>query len=193
MRIIRTLYDWVGLHVNSRYGSYILALFFFIESSVFLVPVDPLLIVYCVKKRQASWWYASVATIASVVGGVFGYFLGYCLWDYVGPFIIRWILSPELFSQAVAYYKKYEIVAVLIGGFTPVPYKAITLTAGFCQLPLVPFIVYSCLARGARFFLVAGIVYWSGERLVHFIDRYFSWLVYLFLAIAMLGCLLFCW
>lgn len=158
-----------------------------------MLPVDPLLIIFCVKRRERAWWYATVATIASVIGGLFGYCLGYWLWDLVGPLLVSTVMTPALFERAVAYYTEYEALAVLIGGFTPVPYKAITLSAGFCHLSLIPFVSYSIVARGARFFLVAGIVYRWGEHIAYFIDQYFSALVYFFSTLFFLGFFLFYW
>lgn len=187
MKFIRKIYDWMGSKVESPFADYWLAALFFIESSFFIIPVDPLLILYCVTRPTWSLYYASVATMASVCGGIFGYMIGACMWKTLGLFLVKWIISEATFSGIVAKYKLYQNWAVLIAGFTPVPYKAVTISAGFCNLDLVPFILYSTIARGARFFLVAGAIRIWGVQIKGFIDRYFNQLVIAFVVIVALS------
>ncbi len=156
-----------------------LASMFFIEA-FFFVPVDPLLILFCIQNKNKSLYYATIATISSVLGGAFGYFIGAILWSSVGAKLVSLFVSQNSFDQAVKIYKLYQNWAVLIAGFTPIPYKAITLSAGFCNLPIIPFIVFSIIGRGARFFLVAGLLRIWGDKVKYFIDRYFNQLVLLF-------------
>lgn len=177
---IRQTYDWMGKQVHSRYALAWLIFLFFIEASCFLIPVDPLLILFCIQNRSKSWMYATIATLASVAGGVFGYMIGALLWESVGMALVNALISQETFLSLVAKYKLYQNWAVMIGGFTPIPYKAVTLSAGFCKLPILPFIFYSLLSRGARFFLVAGAIWLWGERIKKFIDHYFNYLVVAF-------------
>lgn len=196
MKAIRNVYDWMGKQVYSPYATPMLALLFFIEA-IFFLPVDPLLILYCLEHRQNSWHYATVATIASVLGGIVGYLIGYAFWQVAGKFVLGWIISAQTFDSAVHLFNKWHMVAVLIAGFTPIPYKAVTYTAGVCHLPLLPFTFYSFIARGARFYLVAAIIYWWGASVKDYIDRYFNILVLLFviIAFAAIGCmqLLYAW
>ena len=187
MKIVRALYDWMGSRVTSRYADTWLMFLFFIESSLFIVPVDPMLILFCIHNRMRSWYYAGIATIASVIGGFFGYILGWGVWDLIGKQLVGLLISQDVFTKMLAYYHKHEALAVLIGGLTPIPYKAVTISAGFCQLPLVPFICYSLIARGLRFFLIAGAIYYFGERIKAYIDRYFIYLVCLFTVVVVLG------
>lgn len=187
MKIVRALYDWMGSRVTSRYADTWLMFLFFIESSLFIVPVDPMLILFCIHNRMRSWYYAGIATIASVIGGFFGYILGWGVWDLIGKQLVGLLISQDVFTKMLAYYHKHEALAVLIGGLTPIPYKAVTISAGFCQLPLVPFICYSLIARGLRFFLIAGAIYYFGERIKAYIDRYFNYLVCLFTVVVVLG------
>lgn len=188
MKIIRRIYDWMGKKAHSKHGLVWLFVLFFIESSVFIVPVDPLLILFCVEHRKKSYFFAMLATIASVLGGLFGYFIGYVLWDTIGAKIVELIISQETFQVAVHRYTVYQAWAVLIGAFTPIPYKAITISAGFCKLPLLPFTLYSFIGRGARFFLVTGAIYIWGGKIKEFIDKYFNYLVVAFTLIVMLSC-----
>jgi membrane protein YqaA with SNARE-associated domain len=182
MKPIRKIYDWMGNKVDSGYANIWLAVLFFIEA-VFFIPVDPLLIIFCISNNKRSFFYAAVATISSVAGGIFGYTIGSLMWKSVGLKMISWIISESAFNQAVLKYKLYQNWAVLIAGFTPLPYKAITLSAGFCNLPLIPFIVFSLISRGARFFLLAGTIHIWGSQIKNFIDRYFNQLVILFTVI----------
>ena len=188
MKIIRRMYDWMGSKAHSPFGIIWLSILFFIEASVLIIPVDPLLILFCIEHRKKSFLYAAISTTASVIGGLFGYMIGLFLWDTVGQYLVHYLISPETFGVAVARYKLYEAWAVLIGAFTPVPYKAITISAGFCKLPILPFIFYSIVGRGVRFFLLAGAIYLWGERIKRFIDKYFNYLVIAFTLVVILSC-----
>jgi len=186
MKIIRKLYDWMGDKIESKYSIHWLALLFFIEA-FFFIPVDPILILFCLAKSKRSLHYAAVATVASVFGGVFGYLIGALMWKSVGLKLVSWMISEATFNQAVTKFKLYQNWTVLIAGFTPLPYKAITLSAGFCNLPILPFIVCSFISRGARFFLLAGTIRIWGSQIKDFIDRYFNQLVILFTVVIILG------
>lgn len=177
--MLKRLYDWLGKQVHSPYAVPLLAFLFFIEA-IFFIPVDPILMLYCIEYQQRSFYFAFVATIASVLGGITGYMIGAALWATVGQMLVSLVLSQETFDHAVAYFKDYQHWTVLIAGFTPVPYKAVTLGAGFCKLPLVPFILNSLISRGARFFLIAGIIAVWGKQMKEYIDRYFNILAVLF-------------
>jgi membrane protein YqaA with SNARE-associated domain len=177
------MYDWMGEKVQSRYAPIWLVGFFFIEAFCFPIPADPLLILFCIENRSRALYYAAIATIASVLGGLIGYMIGACMWETVGHFFTTKIISPMAFERARHTYETYQSWAVLIAGFSPLPYKAVTLTAGFCRLPIVPFIVYSIIARSARFFLVAIAIRVWGAHIKVFIDRYFNQLVLLFVVL----------
>lgn len=180
--MLKRLYDWMGQQVHKPYAIPLLGVLFFIEA-IFFVPVDPLLMLFCIERRSKALYFATIATVASVFGGVAGYFLGFGIWESVGQKLVSLILSQATFDTAVARFEHYQSWAVLIAGFTPIPYKAVTLAAGFCRLPLIPFIINSFIARGARFFLVAGVIYVWGERIKEYIDRYFDILVLLFVIV----------
>ncbi len=182
---IRRLYDWMGRQVHHPYGVWILGIFFFIEA-IFFFPADPLLILFCVEDRQKAFFYATVATVASVLGGVAAYYLGFLVWSAVGQKLVTLVSSPETFASLCARYKEHQTWAVLVAGFTPIPYKLVTLTAGFCKLPLLPFIGCSFIARGARFYFVGGALYFWGARIKKSIDRYFNYLVLLFAVMVIL-------
>jgi len=165
--------------VHSKYADFTLGLLFFIEA-IFFIPVDPILILYCLEQRKKAIWYATIATITSTVGGITAYYIGNILWDTLGIKIIHALSSIETFEQVCQQYKIYEYWAVLLAGFTPFPYKIVTLTAGFCRLPIVPFIICSVIGRGLRFFLVAILIKIYGDKIKVFIDKYFNQLVIVF-------------
>ncbi len=190
MSFIRKLYDWLGKKVDSPFAIYWLAFFFFIEA-IFFIPVDPLLILFCLNDRANSLWYATAATLSSVFGGVFAYLIGFVLWDWVGTYLVRLIISETIFNSIVEKYKFYQNWAVFIAGFTPIPYKAITLSAGFCRLYLPSFVFFSVLSRGLRFFLLAGAIRIWGKQIQLFIDRYFNQLVILFTILLFLSFFIF--
>ncbi len=191
MKTIRKVYDWMGRKVHSPFADVWLAALFFIEASFFLIPVDPLLILYCLENNSRSMYYAALSTFSSLVGGIFGYMIGFFLWDSIGITLVRWIISEATFNSIVAKYHLYQSWAILLAGFTPVPYKAVTISAGFCQLPLLPFLFYSLIARGARFFLLAGMIRVWGPQIKVFIERFFNYLVWVFVLLLVLSCLLF--
>ena len=162
--------------------------FLFYLEAIFLVPVDPILILYCLEDRKQSLYYAALATLSSVLGGITGYMLGSYLWNIAGQQIldfkvITYILPQETFYYLKNLYHQYATWAILISGFTPIPYKAATLSAGFCKLPIIPFVFFSCLARGARFFLVAITIRIWGQSIKAFIDKYFNLLSILFITL----------
>lgn len=180
----------MGRQVYSPYADGMLAFLFYLEA-IFFLPTDPMLVMYCVTRRELSFRYATIATIASVFGGLTSYALGYFIWYYAGDYImynpiINCVVSPDMFTYVCEQYRIYDYWGVLIAGFTPIPYKAATLAAGFCRLSIVPFTIYSCIARGARFYLLALLIYIWGPQIQECIDRYFNLLVVLVIVVAII-------
>ncbi len=175
---IKKLYDWMGTRVYSPYANLILGFLFFIEA-IFFLPTDPMLILYCIHRQKHSLRYAAIATIGSVLGGITSYWLGSMLWDIAGDqiihnHIVNFVVTPSLFSRLAEQYRHHEWWSILAAGFTPLPYKAATLTAGFCKLSFLPFVICSIISRGARFYLLATIILIFGEQIKNSIDRYFN-------------------
>ena len=175
---VKRSYDIMGSSINSPYADYILAFLFYLEA-IFFLPTDPILIIYCLERRDRAITYATIATLASVLGGITSYMLGALLWNYAGERIIHnyyvnFILTPERFHTLSEQFQRYEWGAILVAGFTPIPYKAATLAAGFCKLSLVPFICCSFIARGARFYLFAFVCKQYGDRIKDSIIKYFN-------------------
>ena len=177
--MIKRLYNSLVPYVYHPLSSFVFAALFFIEA-IFFVPVDPILIMFCVKRQDRAYFYALLATISSVVGGICAYIIGALLFNSLGMKIVTTFSTIEVFNKITDIYRHYETIAVLFAGFTPFPYKIVTLSAGFCKLPLIPFVFYSFIGRGGRFFLIAFLIKRYGEHIEHLIDRYFNYLFLLF-------------
>ena len=181
--ILRKLYDWVLSWANKKYSSFALFVLAFTESSFFPIPPDVLQIALSVSKPKRSFIYALISSIGSVLGGIFGYFIGFFLFDSVGKLIIDSLGYQAQFDAVGNLYKSYAFLAILTAAFTPVPYKVFTIAAGFWNIGLFPLITASIIGRSARFFLVAALFYFYGPKIKSFIDKYFNWLTIIFIVL----------
>ena len=187
---IRRLYDWVLSWADSRYGALALFILAFVEASFFLIPPDVLLIALAVGRPRGSLYFAAICTAGSVLGGVFGYIIGYQLFDIIGQPIIDFYNAGEAFQRVGDLYRQNLVVALGTAGFTPIPYKVFTIAAGAFAVPFVPFVIVSAVSRGARFFLVAGLIRIWGPQIRGFIERYFNILTVVFVVTLILGFLI---
>ena len=185
--LLRKLYDWVLSWAHKKYSSLALFILAFSESSFFPIPPDVLQIALSVSKPKKSFFYALVSSIGSVLGGIFGYFIGFFLFDSIGRFIIEALGYQAQFNFVGDLYKSYAFLAILTAAFTPIPYKVFTIAAGFWQVGLLPLITASIIGRSARFFLVAFLFYFFGPKIKEFIDRYFNLLTIIFLVLLIGG------
>ncbi|MBI2651704.1 DedA family protein [Candidatus Woesearchaeota archaeon] len=176
----RKLYSWVLSLANKKYSSAALFLIAFTESSFFPIPPDVLQVALSVSKPKKSFFYALIASIGSVLGGIFGYFIGFFLFDSIGKVIIEMLGYQEQFNAVGNLYKSYAFIAILISAFTPIPYKVFTIAAGFWKVGLFPLIAASVIGRSARFFLVASLIFFFGPKIKNFIEKYFNLLTALF-------------
>lgn len=176
MKVVRRWYDWIGAQVHQPYAVPLLGFLFFIES-IIMIPIDPLLALYCIESPKRSWYFACIATIASVGGGLISYAIGAFFWDVFGYKLMTIFFSPETFVHAKDLCCTYQAYVLLMGAFLPIPYKILTISAGFLRFPLVTFIIFSSIARSIRFFLIATIFHHSGNSIKQYIDRYFGQLV----------------
>lgn len=186
MRFLKRLYDWVLHWANTPYGTPALFLLAFAESSFFPIPPDVLLIALSLSIPKKAFKYAAVCTLGSVLGGVFGYFLGWQFWELAKGILFKYI-DPAGFEIVRNYFIKYEAWAVSIAGFTPIPYKVFTISAGFLRADFTVFFIASALSRGARFFLVSLMIFHFGPSIRSFIDRYFNILTYVFMVLLLGG------
>lgn len=191
MQLFRRLYAWMGSQVHSKYASAILGVFFFIEA-FFLIPASPMLVLYCTHRRDRAFRYAFIAMICSVLGGLVGYSIGYALFANYGAQImhnstVNMIVSADNIAYLCGLYNANAWSALIIASFFPIPYKAATITAGFCQISLLPFVCGSIIARSLRFFLIAFVISVWGKKSKDFIDQYFTLLVGLALILIVIG------
>jgi membrane protein YqaA with SNARE-associated domain len=174
--IMKSMYYWLGKHVHAPYGTFIFSLLIFIEG-FFFVPVSTLLAFYCLENRRKCFIYALIATCISGLGALVGYYLGTLLWQAAGTSLIHFFISPEKFTYLVEQYKTHQAWAVFIVALTPIPFKALTLTAGFCHLPVVPFVLFSIVARGIKFYSIGGAIYLWGDQVQYYLNKYFYYFV----------------
>ena len=187
---VRRLYDWVLHWAHTPYGAIALTLVSFFESSVFPIPPDPLLIALGISRPQRAMWYGLLCTAASVLGGLLGYAIGGILYESIGQGILELYGKEELFAAVSEKFTEAGFFAVLIAAFTPIPYKVFTIAAGVAGLPLSVFVSASLIGRGGRFLAVSWLVAHYGEPIRVFIDRWFTWLTWLFVLLGIGGVVL---
>ncbi len=184
---LKGIYNWTLRQAASPHALWILALIAFVESSIFPIPPDILLIPMVLAMRDRAWLLAGICTLASVVGGTAGYGIGAFLYDSVGQSILTFYGKLESFESFKALYNEWGIWIVLLGGLTPFPYKVITIASGVTGLNIVTFTVFSIVARGMRFFLIAWLLWYFGAPIKAFIERYLGLLTVLFFALLLGG------
>ncbi len=185
--MIRPLYDWTLRLADSPNALVALGIISFIESSFFPIPPDILMIPMIIARPSRAWLIATVALVTSVLGGLFGYFIGAVLFDTVGQPILDFYgkaQAGEVFAQK---FNEYGAWAVLMAGVTPFPFKVITIMSGWTGLSLPVFIVASIVARGLRFFVVAGLLWQFGAPIRDFIERRLGLMFTLFMVILIGG------
>lgn len=189
MKYLRKLYDWVLHWAETPYGAIALFILAFAESSFFPIPPDALLIALVLGARSKAFKFASTCTIASVTGALTGYAIGHFLWwsspnefSGIANFFFNNIPSftQQSFFEIQKMYSQYDFWIVFTAGFTPIPYKLITISSGAFNISLPMFVIASVISRGARFFLVAFLIWKFGPQIKTFIDKYFNWLAIAF-------------
>lgn len=165
MKVFSALYDKTLRWSAHPKAVRILAIMSFMESVIFPIPVDVMLAPMCLAKPHRAWSFAAITSLASVVGGIFGYMLGYFAFDLVVTPLIEMAGYTERYEQTVLWFKEYGFWVVFLAGFSPIPYKIFTVSAGALHMAILPFILASAVGRSARFFLVAGLIYWGGEKM----------------------------
>ena len=178
--MIRALYDWTMRLAASKNSTWALAAVSFAESSFFPIPPDIMLIPMVIAQRRRAWFIAAVCTLASALGGLFGYYIGYALFEVAARPVMEFYGYMDKFDEFSAVYNEYGAWIVAMAGFTPFPYKVTTIASGMVEMNLAAFFIASVLSRGARFFLVAGLLWWAGEPIRAFIEKNLGWLTILF-------------
>jgi membrane protein YqaA with SNARE-associated domain len=169
--MLRRLYDWMLALAGHRHALWVLAAVAFIESSVFPIPPDVLIIPMVLAARQRAFLIAAVCTVASVAGGVFGYGIGALAFEQIGRPVLESLGKADAMAAFSTQFNDYGFWSVLVAGVTPFPYKVITIMAGWTAMPLDTFVLTSILARGLRFFVVAALLWRYGAPIRDLIER----------------------
>jgi len=162
--------SFVNSILNSNYPIVGLSILSFAESFFFPIPPDVVYIPLAILNPKNAFFYAFITTFFSVLGGIFGYYLG----KIGGRPLIKKIVSEEKLYQVKLFYARYDVLAVIIGGFTPIPYKFFSISAGIFDINLKKFILASIIGRGGRFFLVCTLIFFFGSRIKYFLENYFE-------------------
>ncbi len=189
MRLFSPLYARAMQWARHRHAPVYLGTMSFAESSFFPVPPDVMLAPMCLARPERAWRFALLTTLASVAGGLAGYAIGYFSFEALAP----WLQTTKYWASyqtAVQWFSDYGFWAVFIAGFSPIPYKVFTIAAGALSMALLPFTLASLVGRGARFYLVAGLMKWGGERMEAALHRYVDRLGWALVALFATGLLL---
>ncbi|CAN8141995.1 VTT domain-containing protein [uncultured Thiomicrorhabdus sp.] len=186
MKIFSPLYNRVLQWSAHPKAPYYLGGMSFAESSFFPIPPDIMLMPMSLAKPQQAFWFAWITTIFSVLGGLLGYTIGYFAMDFITPLISEMGYQDKL-DSANAFFAEYGVWVVFIAGFSPIPYKVFTITAGASSMALLPFIIASFSGRGARFYLIAALMKWGGAPLEPLIRKWVDWIGWAFIALISLA------
>jgi membrane protein YqaA with SNARE-associated domain len=181
-RLYDRVLDWSA---HPRAPVYLGALSF-AESSFFPIPPDVMLAPMCLARPRRALWYATLCTLASVAGGLAGYLIGRLAFSSIEGWLMGSSWAPA-FEQAVQAFESYGFWYILLAGFSPIPYKVFTISAGVVGMPVLPFLVGSLAGRGGRFFLVAGLIRLGGERFASRLREWVDWLGWLAVVLVLVG------
>jgi len=184
MKIFEPLYNQVLGWASHRLAERYLGVISFAESSFFPIPTAFMLAPMVLAKPQKAWWLALLATLTSVAGGLFGYMIGYFLFDQVGHLIIGALGKEEAFEEIKARFLQDGVWIVLLAGVTPLPYKVCTITSGLLGLALLPFTIASLIGRAGQFFIIAGVLKWGGPKIEPQLRRWMEILGWTFIVLA---------
>jgi membrane protein YqaA with SNARE-associated domain len=184
---MRRLKAWVEGYAERPHAEWALFAIAFAESSFFPIPPDVLLIAMAVMVPAKAFRYAVICSLGSVLGGVFGYYIGWAFFETVGQPILKFYGAMGHYENVRVLYNDHAFWAILAAGFSPIPYKVFTIAAGTFNVSLMTLIIASVISRSARFFLVAGLFYFFGAPIKKFIDKYFEILTVVFLVLLVGG------
>ncbi len=185
--LLQRLYNRCMEWIQTPAGIWVLFFIAVAESSFFPIPPDVFLIALCVGAPTKSFRFALICSVGSVIGGAIGYGFGYGFMGTLGQPILELYHLQDKYLTVQELYQQYDALAVGAAGFTPLPYKLFTITAGAFKINFLTFMLMSIFARSARFFLVAGLIYKFGEPVQHFINKYFNILTIVFLLLLVGG------
>jgi membrane protein YqaA with SNARE-associated domain len=186
MKIFSGLYKHVMQWSRHKHAERYLGALSFAESSFFPIPPDVMLAPMSMGQPDRAWRFAFITTITSVLGGLLGYLIGLFAFEMIEPLLHEFHYHDK-YLQAKSWFDEWGFWAIFIAGFSPIPYKVFTITAGVISMALLPFVIASLIGRGARFYLVAGLMSWGGEKMEKKLHRYvdmLGWLTVLAVVIA---------
>ncbi|MBT2189146.1 YqaA family protein [Sphingobium nicotianae] len=187
--MLHRLYQWTLAKAAHRHAEWWLIAFSFMESSFFPIPPHPLLGLMCLARPEKALRYGIICTAASVCGGLLGYAIGHFLFATVGTSLLDLLHLTASFPKAACYLRDYGAEIILVKGATPIPFKLITITAGFIGLSLFTFLWASIVSRGMQFILV-GVLFWKfGAPIKVFLERYLAWISAAFVVLVVGGIL----
>jgi len=179
MRPFHSIYNKILDYSSSRFAILWLSAISFLESIILPVPLQDLLLAsMSLRNRSKAFYFAAICTIASVLGALLGYYIGVQAENHILPILIN-LNYESKFETAQMYFQTYGIYIILIAGFSPIPYKVFTIAAGMMSMSLLPFVVFSLIARGARYFLISFLVRKFGKMADAWLNKYIDWLGYL--------------
>lgn len=187
--MLRRLYEWTMAKAAHPHPPWWLALFAFVEASFFPIPPHPLLGLMCLAEPKKALRYAAIATISSVAGGLLGYAIGYALYDTVGEQLIAALGMSESFPKAACYLREFGTEIIIVKGATPIPFKLLTIAAGFIGMALVPFILASIVSRAISFMTVGILFRLFGAPIKRVIDKYLGLVTVAFVVLVVGGVL----
>ena len=169
--MLKRMYEWILKLSAHPHANWYLAAIAFAESSFFPIPPDPMIIAMTIANRNRAFVIAGISTVASVLGGFLGYYIGCKLYETIGTHIIAWMSSPEQFVYAKEKFHEWGFWLIALKGLTPIPFKLVTITAGVMEYNLFLFTAASVIARSSRFFFVAWLLWKFGPTMKVFIEK----------------------
>lgn len=188
--MIEKLYDWMMKQAKSKHAVHVLMLVSFIESSFFPLPPDPVLAIVVAKNKHRTLYYACMCTLASVLGGFLGYYIGYAFFELIGSKILVFYGQVDKFNEVVETLNKWAFWIICAKGLTPIPFKIVTIASGFAKIDLTTFAIASLITRSMRFLLLSFICKVFGEQFLSFIEKHKKLTIILILAFVAIGFLL---
>ena len=189
MKPLRSLYNWTMEKAAHPAAEWWLAFFCFVEASFFPIPPHPLLGLMCLAEPNKALRFGIVATLSSVAGGLLGYTIGWGMYDLIGAWLLGTLGLAESFPSAACYLREYDWEAIILAGSTPIPFKLLTITAGFVGMSLVTFVLASLIGRGMIFFTIGVLFRIFGAPIKRFIDQYLGTVTTLFVVLVVAGIL----
>ncbi len=173
---MKNLYHWLGASLQTWYGTLIFMILVATEG-FFIIPVSALLLFFCVENRSKAFMYATIATGLTGLGALIGYGIGFLLYKTGSYLLLDYVVHPDTFQALAQRFTEYQTFTSFAVAMSPLPYRTLTVTAGFLGVPLFPFIPLSIIARGVRFFAIASAVHFWGNNLKYVVDKYFYWML----------------